>query len=89
MLPPARWKRSYYLRKAFLHGGYAAMQPDCGSMSVLKSLIAVPLYSLGCRFALLAGQHRFMALLVKLCDHAGKLLFLVGIRPIREEYVSD
>ena len=65
------------------------MQPDCGAISVIKSLIALPLYSLALPFSLLAGQHRFMALLVKLCDHAGKLLFLVGIRPIREEYVSD
>lgn len=89
VLPPARWKRSYYLRKALLHGGYAAMQPDCGAVSVMKSLIAVPLYTLGLPFALLGGQHRFMTLLVKLCDHAGKLLFLAGIRPIREEYVSD
>jgi len=89
VLPPARWSRSYYLRKALLHGGYAAMQPDCGAVSILKSVVAVPLYTLGLPFALLAGQHHFMALLVKLCDHAGKLLFLVGIRPIHEEYVSD
>ncbi|MFZ0395591.1 MAG: ChbG/HpnK family deacetylase [Terracidiphilus sp.] len=89
VLPPARWTRSYYVRKAFLHGGYAAMQPDCGAVSIIKSLIAVPLYSLALPFSLVAGQHRFMALLVKLCDHAGKLLFLVGIRPIHEEYVSD
>ncbi len=89
VLPPARWKRTYFVRRAFLLGGYAAMQPDCDAISVIKSLIAVPLYSLALPFSLLAGQHRFMALLVKLCDHAGKLLFLVGIRPIREEYVSD
>ena len=89
VLPPARWKRTYYVRKALLHGGYAAMQADCGAVSVMKSLVAVPLYTLGLPFALLGGQHRFMTLLVKLCDHAGKLLFLAGIRPIREEYVSD
>jgi predicted glycoside hydrolase/deacetylase ChbG (UPF0249 family) len=89
VLPPARWKRTYYMRKALLHGGYAAMQPDCGAVSVIKSLVAVPVYALGLPFALLGGQHRFMTLLVKLCDHAGKLLFLAGIRPIREEYVSE
>lgn len=89
VLPQARWKRTYYLRKALLHGGYAAMQPDCGAVSVVKSLIAVPLYTLGLPLALLGGQHRFMTLLVKICDHAGKLMFLAGIRPIREEYVSD
>jgi len=88
-LPPARWKRTYFIRRAVLLGGYAAMQPDCGAASIMKSIVAVPLYALGLPFALLGGQHRFMTLLVKLCDHAGKLLFLAGIRPIREEYVSE
>jgi predicted glycoside hydrolase/deacetylase ChbG (UPF0249 family) len=89
VLPPARWKRSYYVRKALLQGAAAARQPDCGIVSIAKSMIAVPLYAIGLPFALLAGQHRFMTLLVKLCDHAGKLLSLIKINPIREEYVSD
>ena len=88
-LPPARWKRTYFMRRALLIGGYAAMRPNCGVVCILKSIVAVPLYTLGLPFALLGGQHRFMTLLVKLCDHAGRLLFLVGIRPIRGEYVSD
>ena len=88
-LPPARWKRMYFLRKALLHGSFAALRPDCGAKSILKSAMAVPLYTLGMPFALLAGQHRFMTLLVKVCDHAGKLLSVVGIRPVHDEYVSD
>ena len=58
-------------------------------MSIAKSVIAVPVYTIGLPFALLGGQHRFMTLLVKLCDHVGKLLYLMRIDPIREEYVSD
>jgi predicted glycoside hydrolase/deacetylase ChbG (UPF0249 family)/glycosyltransferase involved in cell wall biosynthesis len=88
-LPPARWKRTYFLRKAMLYGSHAAKQPDCDAKSVMKSVIAVPLYSLALPFALLAGQHRFMMLLVKLCDHLGKLLSLVGIRPFHDEHVSE
>lgn len=88
-LPPARWKRMYFVRKALLHGSFAARQPDCGFKSIVKSIIAVPLYALGLPFALAAGQHRFMTLLVKVCDHAGKLMSLVHIRPIHDEYVSD
>ncbi len=30
-----------------------------------------------------------MTLLVKLCDHAGKLLQAMKINPIRDEYVSE
>jgi hypothetical protein len=72
-----------------LYGSYAAKQPDCGAKSVLKSLVAVPLYTLALPFAMLAGQHRFMTLLVKLCDHLGKLFSLVGIRPFHDEHVSE
>jgi predicted glycoside hydrolase/deacetylase ChbG (UPF0249 family) len=88
-LPPARWKRMYFVRKALLHGSFAALRPDCGAKCILKSMVAVPLYALGLPFALLAGQGRFMVLLVKLCDHAGKLMSVVGIRPVHDEYVSE
>lgn len=89
VLPRARWKRSYYVRKAMLQGAFAARQPDCGAISVLKSMVAVPLYAIALPFALLAGQHQFMTLLTKLSDHAGKLLSKMHIHPIREEYVSE
>lgn len=88
-IPPARWKRSYILRKAMLQGATAALQPNCGAFSIVKSIIAVPLYLLLLPLALLAGQHYFMILFVKLFDHSGKLLMLMGISPIREEYVSE
>jgi len=89
VIPPARWTRSYYLKKALLQGAAFALRPDCGARSILKSAVAIPLYVAALPFALLAGQHHFMTLMVKLCDHAGKLLFKMGINPIREEYVSD
>ena len=88
-IPPARWKRSYILRKAALQGATAAVQPNCGVVSIVKSIIAIPLYVLILPFALLFGQHRLMALLIKICDHGGKLLMRMGINPIREEYVSE
>jgi hypothetical protein len=55
----------------------------------MKSIVALPLYTVALPFTLFAGQHRFMTLLVKLCDHAGKLLSLVKIRPFHDEYVSE
>ena len=88
-IPPARWKRSYILRKAMLQGATAALQPSCGARNIVKSLIAVPLYLVAAPFTLLVGHQYFMSLMVKICDHSGKLLMLVGINPIREEYVSE
>lgn len=88
-VPPARWSRVYLMQKALLRGGCAALQPNCGTASILKSLAAVPIYVLALPFAVLLGQHRFIPLLVKLCDHMGKLLALIGIHPIKQAYVSE
>jgi succinoglycan biosynthesis protein ExoM len=89
VVPPARWNRLYLMKKALLRGGCAALQPSCGTASILKSLVALPMYAVALPFAFLLGQHRFMTVLVKLCDHAGKLLALVGVHPIKAAYVSD
>jgi succinoglycan biosynthesis protein ExoM len=88
-VPPARWKRMYLVKKALLRGACAALQPSCGTVSILKSIAAIPLYAVALPFSLILGQHRFMELLVKMCDHLGKLLALVGIHPIKEAYVSE
>jgi succinoglycan biosynthesis protein ExoM len=88
VVPPARWKRMYMVRKALLRGATAGIQPNCGAASIAKSMAAVLLYAIALPFALLLGQHRFMTLLVKLCDHLGKVLISIGINPIREEYVT-
>lgn len=89
VVPPARWDRGYLMQKALLRGSCATLQPSFGVKSILKSLVAAPLYAIALPFGLLAGQHRFVTLLVKLCDHLGKLLALVGIHPIKEAYVSE
>jgi succinoglycan biosynthesis protein ExoM len=88
-VPPARWQRSYLMKKALLRGASAALQPTCGIMSILRSLAAVPVYALALPFSLLFGQHHFVTILVKLCDHAGKLMAVAGIEPIKEAYVSE
>ena len=86
-VPPARWDKKYLLRKALLRGATAGLRTNM--LGVVKSLLAIPLYALVLPFALLAGQQYFMTLLVRMCDHLGKLLILAGINPVREEYVLD
>ncbi len=86
-VPRARWQRKYLLRKALLRGATAGLHTN--ALGIAKSIFAIPLYSLALPIALVIGQHAFMTLLVKICDHLGKLLILVGINPIREEYVLD
>jgi hypothetical protein len=89
VVPPIRWKRSFMLRRALLRGTIARVDPNFGAKEVAKSAIAVPAYALALPFALVLGQDKFMTLLVKLCDHSGKLLSLVGINPIKESYVTE
>jgi len=89
VVPPTRWKRMYMIRKALLRGASAQLQPTCGPTSIAKSAVAVLVYAAALLPALLFGHHRFMTLLVKLCDHLGKLLAVVGINPIKEQYVTE
>lgn len=89
VLPPARWKKMYFVRKALLQGATAALQPDCGPLNIAKSVVAVPIYIALLPFSLLLGQRHFMTILIKLASHAGKLLILVGINPVAEAYVSE
>jgi hypothetical protein len=77
------------LRKALLRGATAALHPTLGTRDVGKSVIAVPLYVMALPFAAILGHHRFMDVLVRLCDHLGKLLALVGLNPVQEPYVAD
>lgn len=89
VVPPIRWKRTFMLRRALLRGSMEPKAPTFGFRSIAKSLLAVPLYVLALPFALMAGQDKFMGLLVRLCDHLGKLLAIVGINPIKEQYVTE
>lgn len=89
VVPPVRWKRIYLLRKALLRGASARLQPSCDGWSIAKSVVAVPAYAVALPVALILGQHRFMTLLVKMCDHLGKLLALVGINPVKEQYTIE
>lgn len=89
VVPPARWKRNYLVRRALLGGAMDTKLSTFGIFNVVKAVLAVPLYCLLLPFTLLLGQHRFMGLLVRLCYHIGRLLELLGIEVVREEYVTD
>jgi succinoglycan biosynthesis protein ExoM len=89
VVPPQRWKRAFLLKQALLRGATARLQPNLSTRGVAKSLVAVPAYAAALPFAFVLGHHWFMTLLVKICDHLGKLLALVGINPIKQPYVTD
>ena len=88
VVPPTRWKRSFMVRRAMLQGTASTLHPTFGAWLIAKSLIAIPLYTVALPAALVFGQHRFMTLLIKLCDHIGRVLSGIHINPIKEPYVT-
>ena len=89
VVPPLRWKRSFMLKRALLRGAVVPLYSTFGVRHIVKSLIAVPAYVIALPFALVSGQHRFMTILIRLCDHIGLLLACLGIRPIKVAYVTE
>ncbi len=89
VVPPARWTRAFMLKRALLRGSITLKTPGFELRSIAKSVLATVLYTVALPFALLLGHHRFMNLLVRLCDHLGKLLAFVGINPVRSPFVTD
>jgi len=84
IVPASRCSRSYLLRRALLRGRNS-LKPRTGRLrNVFRSLIAVPAYSLVLPFFFVTGNHHFMKYLIKLCDHAGRLLALLGLNPVKE-----
>jgi glycosyltransferase involved in cell wall biosynthesis len=89
VVPPIRWSRTFMLKRALLRGRISLLHPSSGWRATLRSMIAVPAYAAALPFALTAGHSRFMVCLVKLFDHAGRLLALAGINPVSEPYVTE
>lgn len=86
VVPPERCRRTYLLLRALQRGQSERDLAD--PRSICKSLVALPAYTMMLPFLLLAGQHRFMRYLVRLCDHAGKLASLIGYKPTGNKYIT-
>jgi len=88
-VPPVRWKRGFLLKRALFRGAHVRLHATFGWQHVIRSLVAVPAYTVILPLAALLGQHRFMSLAVKLCDHLGLLLAVVGIRLFDQAYITE
>ena len=83
-VPKSRLTRSYMLQRALLRGKINLGFRNNKWASLAKSSVAVISYGFLIPFALIRGHDRFMHLMIRLCDHAGKLLAFVGLNPIEE-----
>lgn len=84
VVPPSRWTRSYMLKRALLRGRNNLKLKNARLKGLLKSAVAVPVYSLILPATLFLGQHVFMKYGIKFCDHLGRILALLGINPVKE-----
>lgn len=82
VIPPNRWERRFLLRRALLRGAITVKHPG-RLRGVLKSIIAIPVYSLALPVLLVCGHHLFMKYLVRLFDHLGRLLALLQLNPMK------
>lgn len=86
-VPQTRWGSAALIKRALIRGKMALNAPGSRPASVLKSAVAVAIYSCGLPIFFLLGRHIFMKFLIRDCDHLGKVLAFLGISLIKEKYV--
>src|SRR5262249_8798701 len=84
IVPTSRCNRTYLLRRALLRGSNFHKHSSNRVKYATKSLIAVPCYLVALPVLALLGQHVFRTYLIKLLDHASRLLAYVGLPLITE-----
>ena len=83
-VPPCRYTRGYMIKRALLRGRNLLKLPVDRFPLLTRSIVAVPIYCVALPVLLVLGPHWFMRYCVKLCDHLGRLLAVLGINPISE-----
>lgn len=83
-VPSYRCSRSYLLKRALLRGSNFPKHPTERFRNAAKSLLAVPCYTVALPVLAMFGQHVFLKYLIKLLDHASRLLAYVGFRLMTE-----
>jgi succinoglycan biosynthesis protein ExoM len=82
---PERYKRSFMLRRALLRGKIAY---NHSFIAYLRSLAAIPLYTLLLPFLFFIQHHIFMKYLIKYFDHIGRILAFLGLDVVKQKYVT-
>jgi glycosyltransferase involved in cell wall biosynthesis len=88
-VPALRWKRDFMIKRALLRGKVDYETTSANSSSILKSLLAIAMYTIGLPIFFVFGHHIFMTYLVKDCDHIGKVLTALGFDIVKEKYITS
>ncbi|MEM2145412.1 MAG: glycosyltransferase family 2 protein [Candidatus Jordarchaeaceae archaeon] len=90
IVPPERWTKSYYIKRALVHG-FNAHRNSMGEMNVfshlvvpIKSMVALMTYCIAIPFCACLGTHVLMNCLEKGCHHFSRLSAMVGIELVKK-----
>ncbi len=89
VVPPIRWNRRFMLKRALLRGAMEPKTAGFGARSILKSLVAVPIYLAVLPFAAIVGHHKFMTISSQPLRSPGQALAVLGLNPVQEQYVTE
>lgn len=89
VIPSIRWNTSFLIKRALLRGQAAVLNPSFKISGILKSIVAVGLYTAFLPISILFGKHVFMNFLIKEFDHIGKLLSFCKLNIIKEKYITN
>ena len=79
LVPSSRASLSYLLERAVLRGSNFPKHPRDRFRNAMKSVIAVPCYAAALPVLAVFGRHLVVAYLIKLVDHASRLLAFLGL----------
>lgn len=83
-VPSSRCTRRYLLRRAALRGSNFPKHPTDRVKNAVKSLVALPCYAVALPVLAVIGHHVFITYLIKLVDHASRLLAFAGLPLVSE-----
>ena len=79
IIPPERWNLVYMLKKAFIRGKMSAQYPGPKIIKIIKSLIALIIYTLSLPFLIFIGYHTLISYMIKISDHLGRILAILKL----------
>ena len=86
VVPASRCNRRYLLKRALLRGSNFSKHPTHRLANAARSLVAVPCYTIALPIFAVFGQHVFLKYLIKLLDHASRLLSYIGLPVVSERH---
>lgn len=84
IVPKERCTRRYQIKYSLLRGANSLKHKRNNIKMIIKSIIAIPVYTIALPFLRFGGDHLYTKYLIKLFDHIGRFACSIGIKLIKE-----